>query len=433
MDTDANKILQKNSNEFISAVFNGKSVVHTKEKIQGNSASKKRVQGQSKFTFNNNSAQQPIQVIINLGDQLANKQNEVNDEKPRIHPASIAPVRIDQNHQAVSIRSTPLRTRPDNCSSSNIVSDLTKTPEELLTTAASLEKDEIETDSKPWRLGWRTATLSTAALLAFLLAGFLLGRMGQSSAPDSQGASFAKPSPDLLEQLDKALKLVQSGQASEALGKINKLSESNPNVPSLEYLAALAAIQSGDMKTAQAKASLSIQKNQKVSDSLVLLSMAETSPRGNGGSSLRDAKIVRESLLWQAVESDLANPSPMIELASFLRSQNRNDEALQLLTAASARLHPIDTHVVVETSIQLMKLEQISDSELPASTQGGSIPEAFASVYISLRKKDYNQAEIALEKCRQQASPDLFAYLLNDPVFKPFQSEGLMSRALSLL
>jgi hypothetical protein len=422
------------SGHVISVFPEGNSHAHRNNKFKGDTGVKKKAKKTPKAASNEISKQQPIQVIINLGNQVGNNENEVSNEKKRVHPASTIPVRIDQPHDRdVLKRPFSKQTRSANSSKSEIDPSLTKKPEEPDSGITLVEKDQIKIEYKSLSLGWRTSMLGVAALLAILLTGFLLGRMGQSSAPDSQGASFAKPSPDLLEQLDNALKLVQSGQASEALGKINKLSESNPNVPSLEYLAALAAIQSGDMKTAQDKASLSIQKNQKVSDSLVLLSMAETSPRGNGGSSLRDAKIVRESLLWQAVESDLANPSPMIELASFLRSQNRNDEALQLLTAASARLHPIDTHVVVETSIQLMKLEQISDSELPASTQGGSIPEAFASVYISLRKKDYNQAEIALEKCRQQASPDLFAYLLNDPVFKPFQSEGLMSRALSLL
>jgi hypothetical protein len=120
----------------------------------------------------------------------------------------------------------------------------------------------------------------------------------------------------------------------------------------------------------------------------------------------------------------------MIELASFLRSQKRDEEALELLRAANARLHPIDTHVVVQTSIELMKLEQTPDEELPAVGTEGSITEIFSSIYISLRKKDYNQVAIALEKGRHQASPDLFAYLINDPVFKPFITEPVMTRAL---
>jgi hypothetical protein len=120
----------------------------------------------------------------------------------------------------------------------------------------------------------------------------------------------------------------------------------------------------------------------------------------------------------------------MIELASFLRSQKRDDEAIQLLKAANARLHPIDTHVVVQTSIQLMKLQQMPDEQLPAVANEGTISEIFASIYISLRKKDYHQAAIALEKGRHQAPPDLFAYLINDPVFKPFHAEPVMTRAL---
>jgi hypothetical protein len=70
------------------------------------------------------------------------------------------------------------------------------------------------------------------------------------------------------------------------------------------------------------------------------------------------------------------------------------------------------------------------DEQLPSASSEGSITEIFASVYISLRKKDYKQAAIALKKGRHQASPDLFAYLINDPVFKPFQTEPVMTRAL---
>jgi hypothetical protein len=158
--------------------------------------------------------------------------------------------------------------------------------------------------------------------------------------------------------------------------------------------------------------------------------MTESIAGAGGKSSLRDPKIVRESLLREAVNADIANPFPMIELASFLRGQKRDEEALDLLSAANARLHPIDTHVVVQTSIQLMKLQQMPDDELPSASSEGSITEIFSSVYISLRKKDYNQAAIALEKGRHQASPDLFAYLIKDPVFKPFLSEPVMTRAL---
>ena len=158
--------------------------------------------------------------------------------------------------------------------------------------------------------------------------------------------------------------------------------------------------------------------------------MTESGGGAGGNSGLRDLKIVRESLLREAFNTDVSNPSPMIELASFLRSQKRDDEVLELLHAANARLHPIDTHVVVETSIQIMKLQQTPDHKLPLACKEGSITELFSSIYISLRNKNYTQASIALEKCRHQASPDLFAYLINDPVFKSFHAEPLMMKAL---
>jgi tetratricopeptide (TPR) repeat protein len=272
--------------------------------------------------------------------------------------------------------------------------------------------------------------LAAAAVFLLLLTGFLLGKLQSGSSVEGDAGVLAKPSSQLVKELNEALALIESGESSEALQKIQALSAKNPDVASLDYLAAISAMQAGDFKTAQEKASLSITKNQKVSDSLVLLSMTEAIAGEGGKSSLRDPKIVRESLLREAVSADVANPFPMIELASFLRGQKRDDEALELLSAANARLHPIDTHVVVQTSIQLMKLQQMPDEELPAACSEGSITEIFSSVYISLRKKDYKQAAIALEKGRHQASPDLFAYLINDPVFKPFQAEPVMTRVL---
>ena len=276
----------------------------------------------------------------------------------------------------------------------------------------------------------RFRLLAAAAVFVVLLTGLILVKLPSGSSAEEEERALAKPTPQFVKELNEALALIESGESSEALQKIQALSVKHPDVSSLDYLAALAAIQAGDLKTAQERASLSITKNQKVSDSLVLLSMTETSAGASGKSSLRDPKIVREALLREAVNADIANPFPMIELASFLRAQKRDEEALDLLRAANVRLHPIDTHVVVQTSIQLMKLQQMPDDELPSASSEGSITEIFSSVYISLRKKDYNQAAIALEKGRQQATPDLFAYLINDPVFKPFLSEPVMTRAL---
>ena len=272
--------------------------------------------------------------------------------------------------------------------------------------------------------------LAAAAVFLLLLMGFLLGKLQSGSSAEGDEGVLAKPSPQLVKELNEALALIESGDSTDALQKIQALSAKHPDVYSLDYLTAISAMQAGDFKTAQEKASLSITKNQKVSDSLVLLSMTEAIAGAGEKSSLRDPKIVRESLLREAVNADVANPFPMIELASFLRGQKRDDEALELLGAANARLHPINTHVVVQTSIQLMKLQQMPDEELPAACSEGSITEIFSSVYISLRKKDYKQAAIALEKGRHQASPDLFAYLINDPVFKPFHAEPVMTRVL---
>ena len=173
--------------------------------------------------------------------------------------------------------------------------------------------------------------LAAAAIFILLLTGFLFGRLQSGSSPEEEERALAKPTPQFVKELNEALALIESGESSQALQKIQALSVKHPDVSSLDYLAALAAMQAGDLKTAQERASLSVSKNQKVSDSLVLLSMTETSAGASGKSSLRDPKIVREALLREAVNADIANPFPMIELASFLRAQKRDEEAPDLL------------------------------------------------------------------------------------------------------
>ena len=325
----------------------------------------------------------------------------------------------------VSLRRKSRRRDTDSMVSS-LLEESTSSPE----SAEELTKESPFLASQSIALAKHPRALAAAAVFVLLLTGFLFGRLQSGSSAEEEERALTKPSPQLVKELNEALALIESGESSEALQKIQSLSAKHPDVSSLDYLAALAAMQAGDLKTAQERASLSVSKNQKVSDSLVLLSMTESGAGTGGKSSLRDPKIVRESLLREAVNADVANPFPMIELASFLRRQKRDEEALDLLRAANARLHPIDTHVVVRTSIQLMKLQQMPDEQLPAAFSEGSITEIFSSVYISLRKKDYNQAAIAIEKGRQQAAPDLFAYLINDPAFKPFLSEPVMTRAL---
>jgi len=366
-----------------------------------------------------------IQVTIQLGGPGESgllPEEQVDQE--RLHPASEASVRKFNSPPKVLPRAS-------------VDTPLFKEPAQTLDNQTQASKVSPSfSSSQPislvdiFRPKQRFILVVAAAAMALLFIGFLVGTLSSGSQSQEEKSASFKPSQLLLQELNNALSFVDSGDPSEALRKIQALSAKHPDVSSLDYLAALAAMQSGDFKTAQEKASLSIQKNQKVSDSLVLLSMTESLGGAGEGSSLRDPKLVRESLLREAVDSDVANPFPMIELASFLRTQKRDDEALEFLKAADVRLHPVDTHVVVATSIQLMQLEQTPDDKLPTVANEGSIPEIFASIYISLRKKDYKQAAIALEKGRHQASPDLFAYLINDPVFKPFQAEPVMTLAL---
>jgi len=219
-----------------------------------------------------------------------------------------------------------------------------------------------------------------------------------------------------LEEINQTFARLAEGNSAVALETIRNVEAKYGDTPSLDYIFALVALHAGDHKLAEERARASMEKGELISDSLVIQSMAEVSELARG-SGMRDPKTLREAMLRRAVRSNPANPFPMIELASLLRSQSRLEEAKDVLTAAKNRLHPIDTHAVVETSLLLTELQTKSDAELPSAVEQGTLPEMFASIYISLRRGRSDLAAKALEKCRMISSPDLLDYILSDPAF----------------
>lgn len=256
---------------------------------------------------------------------------------------------------------------------------------------------------------WTRLAVAAAAIAFFL--GFAIPR-GDPKAVERETPLATQQE---AEAIDEAVLLLHAGDHSQALDKLSAIAARNPDVPALEYLQALASFESGDLRAAYRFAKSSADKGQRTGASLVLQSMAEAA--GSGAEGLRDPGVIREALLRRALQADPADPFPMVELANLLREKNREDDALAMFKSAAARLHPVDTHAAVETTISLMELKRTPDAKLPKPVSDGTLPEMFASAYVCLRLGHPDQAEAVLDACRKRSSPGLFDYISNDPVF----------------
>ena len=226
-------------------------------------------------------------------------------------------------------------------------------------------------------------------------------------------------------ELDAALADLRSGKTENAVKKLQALEKANADVAALTYLLAMAAVQNGDIKLAAAKTAESIDKRERISDSLALQAVLETQKASDASiEKFGDPRIRSEALLRQAMLADAANPFPMIELATLLRYQKRNEEALALLRGARSRLNPVDSHTVIDVTIGLSTLENTPDSDLPQIAEPGKDPiTAFSAAYIAMRKGDFDQAAGILKTARKMPAPDLFDYLINDPAIRRYVAE----------
>jgi len=354
-----------------------------------------------------------IKLLLQLGEDGV--EGAVDSETERIVPASLVPVRPSQkkSHTKRAIEARMAKPIEDPA-----VETASATPEAGAADFLSKAKRILEGYGPSIQLPKSFAKLrpahfaAAAAVVAALACGFLLGGLGG----EPQTARPVPAPDDAIAEMDKAMALLSAGDSTGALALLGGVEKKHGGAPSLDYMAALAALHAGDTDAAGKHAKASIEKNERVSDALVLQSMIEVSPPSSR-TLIRDPKSVREALLRRSIAHDPANPFPMVELAGVLRSQGRVEEALAVLKGAKDRLHPVDTHVVVETSLLLAELQTKVDAELPPAAEDGPLPEMFASVYISLRKGRADLASKALERCRRLSGPDLFDYVMGDPAF----------------
>lgn len=285
-----------------------------------------------------------------------------------------------------------------------------------------------------WHYRTKTGYFAVALLVCVIASWQFASSIGRETARREFHAKitreYLKVPQDFTKSLDEALLAMRGGDVKAALAKLLELEAKQPDVASMDYLVALAAMRSGDMDLAYQKATESIEKFERVSDSIALQANIEAFKRaGKNYPVMGDPRLRNELLLRQAMLADAANPIPFIRLSFLLRYQDRNQEAEELLRAGWARLNPVDSHVMVDATLALIKLERVPDAELPQNTPdlGKSPGQLFAGAYVAMRRKDFARAAEALELCRGMIPSDLFGLILNDPAFAPFRAEPGLS------
>lgn len=232
-----------------------------------------------------------------------------------------------------------------------------------------------------------------------------------AAAPAPPSAEFPE---ELLPALDAALTLLRNGDNLEALDALNKMVAANPKAPSLQYATAIAALQAGYPREADRLADASIQNGFRVSDSWALkAAIAAAKSKG--------VHPRQEALLKKAIAADPMNPAPFIELASLLRYRGRNEPAAALLASASSRLNPADALTVVETTRAILAVDSANDP-IPSSGPLGIPSKDLPNAYSEMKRGNFENAAAILRFCRDQTSPDVFSYLVNDPALRKFTS-----------
>jgi len=224
------------------------------------------------------------------------------------------------------------------------------------------------------------------------------------------------------QQLDAALLEVRGGNAVAAAGDIAQLVKKFPDVASLDYAAGLAAIQAGDFETAMIFANASIDKGEKVSDSYVLISIAEAQSRAQEPDNqfVNPQLRVRE-ILDKAIAADPMSAGARMELGSLFRYMGDESGALRELGAAKARLHPVDSHLAVDVTVALIEVESLPLEALqPSEPAADDVRVLFSAAYIAMRRDNFELGIKLLNRCKNLLPLDSFLYLVNDRAFQRF-------------
>lgn len=279
-------------------------------------------------------------------------------------------------------------------------------------------------------LPWSLAALFFCLTLAVAATWWCLSAAG-GSAPGAvsavQAASVAADRPVITrphqQAIERALSDLRSGLAIHALSALRKVRAEDPNVPSLDYLIALAAFQAGDIGSAAEALASTLGKGERVSDALALRGAIEAQTEGGGGwTPLGNVEPAADRFLREAMAADPANPFPYFEMAMRMRSRGDHAGARGMLESARLRLQPVDAHTAIDVSLRLLELQEKADAALPQMPFEAAAPaDLFGAAYLGFRLGQPEEATGFLRKAGGILPPDLFAYLVADPVFAPYQ------------
>ncbi len=274
------------------------------------------------------------------------------------------------------------------------------------------------------------ALVTLGLLILSLWAGYSIGHWrGKTTAERGMVASRMQTLKRLPASeagtLSKAVAGLRTGEAESAYATLKDLRQKFPQVASLSYLTALAALETGRYVVAETHVRDSIKAGQRVSDSLALLAMLESRKSAAAKQKPGAASLAEEELLRAAITADAANPYPHIELANRLRVQGRTEEARVELESAQALLTPLDSHLVVDLSLAVMKVAQTPEGEITApAVTNGDVRTIFPAAYAAMRKGDMTLAGSLLEQCRELLPADLFNYVMSDPAVRKFANRA---------
>ncbi len=274
-------------------------------------------------------------------------------------------------------------------------------------------------------------------LIAIVITGYVGYRLGQAAGRAAEHAAAvripAMVSEVQMAALNRSVQSLRNGNPAEAITILSDLKSQSGHHPSVAYLLALAGLQSGDSQLATTAAQESISLKERVSDSLALLAVVETQKAGDRTQvAMVDPRRRAEALLREAIAVDPANPYPHFELATLLRYQGNRQEALQEIEAAKARLNPMDSHLVMDITSRLLRLESLAAADLPPQQTSTNDPrELLPAAYAAMKRGDFDQAADLLRKTKPLIDRELFIYLINDPAMRRFAREPKLAEFYS--
>lgn len=284
------------------------------------------------------------------------------------------------------------------------------------------------------RPGWVVIGIGVAVMILVALAvGAGAYAFGQAKGRAIERAAHErvpqKYSAEQMAVLNAALEKLREGSSTAAVTMLSDLKGQGGAIPSISYLLALAALQDGNTSLASTEAEKSISLKERVSDSLALLAVLETQKASDRTQmAMVDPRRRAEALLREAMAVDPANPYPHFELATLLRYQGNRQEALKEIEAAKARLNPMDSHLVMDITSRLLRLESLAAVDLPPQKPPTNDPrELLPAAYAAMKRGDFEQAADLLRKTQSVMDRELFIYLINDPAMRRYAREPKLS------